>query len=339
MGLVGGCNQVLTVSLPRSLVNGAANLSELERQVQKLDDSVARIDVSSRGCDSPGAPNGYSEPQLIAASFCRRCDYVLTVVIGCLAEWASYLPSVIAPGKSRLLLFNRQERREIKKSRKMKALPDLSVIVENEMDPPRNNLMMMLDGMGLDGTSGVNPHTEPPLNFAPEENVDPSLETTVPLPREANKKRSRDDVFVTTVSGDAPEAVDRLQTGECPKKKKKKKPAAEFSEPCEGNETHEVDHVGEPVDEPVVSQIQILRLFETPLRRNTSIARAKEDLNGAIEARDRAVIQKKAIKKKSGHLEAELKVAREESEELRPKNAELEREKTEIASNHARELI
>ncbi|KAF2574681.1 hypothetical protein F2Q70_00002656 [Brassica cretica] len=49
MDFVGGCNPVPTVSLPRSLVNGAANLSELERQVQKLDDSVARIDVSSRG--------------------------------------------------------------------------------------------------------------------------------------------------------------------------------------------------------------------------------------------------------------------------------------------------
>lgn len=78
------------------------------------------------------------------------------------------------------------------------------------------------------------------------------------------------------------------------------------------------------------------RLVET---RNTSIARAKEYLNGAIKERDRAVIQKKPIKKKSADLEAELKVAREESEELRPKNAELEREKTEIASNHARELI
>ncbi|KAF3569437.1 hypothetical protein DY000_02014246 [Brassica cretica] len=231
-----------------------------------------------------------------------RDDYVLTVVIGCLAEWASYLPPVIAPGKSRLLLFNRQEWREIKKARKMKALPDLSAIIENEVDPPRNNLMMMLDGMGLDGTSGVNPHTESPLNFAPEENIYPSLETTMPLPRKANKKRSRDDVFVTTVSGDAPEVVDRTQTGECPKKKKKKKPAAEFSEPCEGNETREVDHVGEPVDEPVVSRIQILRLFETPLRRNTSIARAKEDLNGAIEARDRAVIQKKVRERVGGYI-------------------------------------
>ncbi|KAF2537370.1 hypothetical protein F2Q68_00020606 [Brassica cretica] len=267
----------------------------------------------------------------------------------------------------------------------MKALPDLSAIIENEVDPPRNNLMMMLDGMGLDGTSGVNPHTESPLNFAPEENIYPSLETTMPLPRKANKKRSRDDVFVTTVSGDAPEVVDRTQTGECPKKKKKKKPAAEFSEPCEGNETREVDHRkkkkkyadGETLtpsgpsdrsaasggvdreldlppaasgsliprrsrvefpdhvefsysgdtpliyDPPKCAELSdgsmnfVIEKYDSTLKqtfvqlgrserqvetRNTSIARAKEDLNGAIEARDRAVIQKKVRERVGGYI-------------------------------------
>ncbi|KAF2599294.1 hypothetical protein F2Q68_00010496 [Brassica cretica] len=68
------------------------------------------------------------------------------------ADWASNLPAVVEPGNRRLSRFNRKAHKKIKKDRKMKTLPDLSANVDDELDPPKNILMVMIDDMGLDGT-------------------------------------------------------------------------------------------------------------------------------------------------------------------------------------------
>ncbi|KAF3569725.1 hypothetical protein F2Q69_00059756 [Brassica cretica] len=63
------------------------------------------------------------------------------------------------------------EHREVKRARRIKTLPDLSTLIDKELDLPRNRLISMLDIMGLDGTSEANPQTKPPPSSVPEENV------------------------------------------------------------------------------------------------------------------------------------------------------------------------
>lgn len=42
----------------------------------------------------------------------------------------------------------------------MKTLPDLSANVDDELDPPKNILMVMIDDMGLDGTPEADLHPD-----------------------------------------------------------------------------------------------------------------------------------------------------------------------------------
>ncbi|KAF3541764.1 hypothetical protein F2Q69_00023191 [Brassica cretica] len=76
------------------------------------------------------------------------------------ADWASNLPAVVEPGNRRLSRFNRKAHKKIKKDRKMKTLPDLSANVDDELDPPKNILMVMIDDMGLDGTPEADLHPD-----------------------------------------------------------------------------------------------------------------------------------------------------------------------------------
>ncbi|CAN6898752.1 unnamed protein product [Brassica oleracea var. botrytis] len=136
------------------------------------------------------------------------------------AEWECYIRPVIAPGKSRINLFNRKEHREVKRARRMKTLPDLSTLIEKELDLPRNRLISMLDIMGLDGTSEANPQTKPPPSSVPEENV-----------------------------GHCGHDAD---WGKSEEEEKEEKLAEKPSESREGNVAREDDLESEPVNDPIV---------------------------------------------------------------------------------------
>uniref|UniRef100_A0A0D3DLL5 Uncharacterized protein n=2 Tax=Brassica oleracea TaxID=3712 RepID=A0A0D3DLL5_BRAOL len=136
------------------------------------------------------------------------------------AEWECYIRPVIAPGKSRINLFNSKEHREVKRARRMKTLPDLSTLIEKELDLPRNRLISMLDIMGLDGTSEANPQTKPPPSSVPEENV-----------------------------GHCGHDAD---WGKSEEEEEEEKLAEKPSESREGNVAREDDLESEPVNDPIV---------------------------------------------------------------------------------------
>ncbi|KAG2255521.1 hypothetical protein Bca4012_092416 [Brassica carinata] len=102
----------------------------------------------------------------------------------------------------------------------MKTLPDLSTLIEKELDLPRNRLISMLDIMGLDGTSEANPQTKPPPSSVPEENV-----------------------------GHCGHDAD---WGKSEEEEEEEKLAEKPSESREGNVAREDDLESEPVNDPIV---------------------------------------------------------------------------------------
>ena len=133
----------------------------------------------------------------------------------------------------------------------MKTIPDLSAIVEEELDRLRNRLMSMLDEMGLDGASEASPRTDPPPSSVPDENVGQPSRTIVPPPSKVNKKRSRVDPSVEPIGDETSKAVGASQAGERLKKKRKKKSAEKSSEPVDENMSHGGDRGSEFINDPI----------------------------------------------------------------------------------------
>ncbi|KAH0892751.1 hypothetical protein HID58_055180 [Brassica napus] len=137
----------------------------------------------------------------------------------------------------------------------MKTIPDLSALVEEELDRLRNRMMSMLDEMDLDGASEASPRTDPPPSSVPDENVGQPSRTIVPPPSKANKKRSRVDPTVEPIGDETSKVVGASQAGERLKKKrkKKKKSAEKSSEPVDENMSHGVDRGSESINDPIAS--------------------------------------------------------------------------------------
>ncbi|KAF3508550.1 hypothetical protein F2Q69_00005271 [Brassica cretica] len=147
---------------------------------------------------------------------------------------------------------------EIKRARKMKTIPDLSALVEEELDRLRNRLMSMLDEMGLDGASEASPQTDSPPSFVPDENVGQPSRTIVPPLSKVNKKRLWVDPSVEPIGDETSKAVGASQAGERlkKKKKKKKKSAEKSSEPVDENVSYRGDRGSESINEPIAPTSQ-----------------------------------------------------------------------------------
>ncbi|KAF8064702.1 hypothetical protein N665_1173s0004 [Sinapis alba] len=127
-------------------------------------------------------------------------DYLLLILSSCADDWATNLPCKEDPGKKRLQLFTKKEQMRIKRSKKMKELPDLSVLLGDELEFVGSNPMSILDGMDLGGGGGFG-----------ESGL------------EARKERSRNDDSAQTVA-------EEVGIEERPRKKKKKKSAEKSQE-------------------------------------------------------------------------------------------------------------
>ncbi|KAF8114893.1 hypothetical protein N665_0032s0024 [Sinapis alba] len=148
--------------------------------------------------------------------------------------WTANLPCSVDSGKKHLQLFSKKEQAYLKRSKNMKEVPDLKVLLDGELDLVGSNPISILNGMDLGGTdlgesgSGgflpdplVGVHTDPIVEDKPLE-----IETT--RPKRQSKKRSRNEGGAPDTGKDsATESPGDVYTEECPKKKKKKKKSAE----------------------------------------------------------------------------------------------------------------
>ncbi|KAF8100248.1 hypothetical protein N665_0228s0003 [Sinapis alba] len=115
-------------------------------------------------------------------------------------DWTANLPCSADSGKKHLHLFSKKEQVCIKRSKKMKELPDLSALLGDELDLVGSNPISILDGMDLrgggdfgeSGSGGLLLDSFAEVCFNPVEEDKP-LEAEIVCPKRHGKKRRRAD--------------------------------------------------------------------------------------------------------------------------------------------------
>ncbi|KAF8109078.1 hypothetical protein N665_0103s0033 [Sinapis alba] len=129
--------------------------------------------------------------------------------------WTANLPCSVDSGKKRLHLFSKKEQTYLKRSTKIKELPDLSALLGGEMDRVGPNPMGFLPDPPVDV------HTDPI-----EEDKPLKIETTRPKRQSKRRYRNKGDA-PDTGKDSAPEGPGDVYAEEHPKNKKKKKKSHE----------------------------------------------------------------------------------------------------------------
>ncbi|KAF8086559.1 hypothetical protein N665_0621s0010 [Sinapis alba] len=175
-------------------------------------------------------------------------------------------------GKKRLQLFSKKEKAHLRRSKKMKMLPDLSALLGGDLGLLRSNLMYILDDMDLGGSDlgesgsrGLLPDPHAPVYVDPVEE-DKHLEMEAAGPKSQGKKRSRDEGDVPDTGRDStPEGPGDAHTEERPKKKKKKRKSAEKAQGGSASREKPITHSEKGVNRAVVPDRDVS--FEKQLLR------------------------------------------------------------------------
>ncbi|KAF8116609.1 hypothetical protein N665_0016s0039 [Sinapis alba] len=123
-------------------------------------------------------------------------------------DWTANLPCSADSGKKHLHLFSKKEQVCIKRSKKMKELPDLSALLGDELDLVGSNPISILDGMDLrgggdfgeSGSGGLLLDSFAEVCVNPVEEDKP-LEAEIVCPKRHGKKRSRSEGHNPDIEG------------------------------------------------------------------------------------------------------------------------------------------
>lgn len=137
-------------------------------------------------------------------------------------KWISESIPLVVPGKKRLSLFSRAERKKINQARAMKALPDLSLVVTGQLG--------FAGDVSLDHGDRLEPANP---DTAPETVVEPEVSE----PKKKTRKRQESEARVAAEEEDVEEMLTGERSGKKVSKKPKKKSAAKRrSSPSEGEQ-------------------------------------------------------------------------------------------------------
>ncbi|KAF8100772.1 hypothetical protein N665_0218s0110 [Sinapis alba] len=238
-------------------------------------------------------------------------------------------------------LFSKKEKAYIKRSKKMKELPDLSALLGDELDLVGSNPMSILDGMDLgggadfggSGSSGLLSDPLAEVCAGPVEEGNP-LETETARPKGQGKKRSRSKRYNPDIGKESED----VYTEQRPKKKKKKNKSTEKVQGdfVSGKESIALSEGGPRGVHLCADLVRQVRSGPESLPHVEDLM-FREAYARDVHARlvDREIVRREVRKRKMEEMGAELASICSAATELEQKNAALEREKAALEKEKA----